>query len=228
MAELVARDKQAAEQWRHRLPPGEEVLLGREGAWATPWDGKISRKHADLLWQEGRLRVRRQPTGRNPIVFSGEVADEFTLGPGQEFIIGETTFTVEETDAAPSGDLPTPYTELTCSSEELQQVPYPADLDRIEVLAALPGVIRYSCSEKELEGRVVDVLLRGLPRAEVAAVVRLGPESAAGSPQVEVIRARRRQGEAPDWRPSRRLVFDAVARRRQSVLHLWAPGSLRP
>ena len=91
---------------------------------------------------------------------------------------------------------------------------------RIDALAALPAVIRFAPSEQLLESRVVGVLLRGIARAVTASVLRLGPTGAEG-PTVEVRAVESREGGAGEFKPSRRLVVEAVQNRRQSVLHLW-------
>jgi adenylate cyclase len=225
MAELVARGTEPDQEWRRTLP-AEPITLGRtkESVWDVPWDSQISRQHARLSWHDGKLTVTRLPSGRNQIVFSGEARDEFTLGPGEQFAIGQTTFQLEEKVAA-SGELPMPFSEMTCSAEELHRVPYGDAGERIEVLAALPEVIRYAPSESELENRVVDVLLRGIPRADAAAIVRLGPAAPPEQPGVEVRCVRSRVPGAKPLQPSRRLVADAINRRRQSVLHIWHPGA---
>ena len=61
--------------------------------WDAPWDQRISSLHASLNWHDGKLTVRRLPGGRNPIFFGGTAQDEFTVVPGETFVIGETTFT---------------------------------------------------------------------------------------------------------------------------------------
>jgi adenylate cyclase len=226
MPDLVARGPNPADRWRRPLAPGT-VTLGRlapASAWDVPWDQQVSSVHATLTWEYGRLRVRRSPRGRNPIFFRGQILDEFDLPPGETFVIGETTFTLVEGDAdepRPASDLLKPDVELTCSREELRQVKFVDAGERIEVLAALPELIRFSPGDAELESRVLDVLLGGIPRAGAAQLVRVGAASAGGESGVEVRRARARDPGLEALRPSRRLVLDALARCRQSVLYRW-------
>jgi adenylate cyclase len=225
MAELVARGLNASQGWRHTVPP-QPVTLGRsekQSIWAVPWDNQVSRLHATLSWVNGKLVVRRLPEGKNSVFFHGEAQDEFTLSPGEQFVIGQTTFALEETET----DLPTPFSAVTFAAEQLLDVSCADRPERIEVLSALPGVIRYSPSNEELERRVVDVLLRGIPRAEAAAVVHLKPDAPPGHPELDISSPRERKG-TDRVRPSRRLVSDAINHRRQSVLHIWRPGGLRP
>src|SRR5207248_8826464 len=222
MAELQARGPGPEDRWRRPLPEGP-VTLGRtpQSAWQVPWDRQVSGLHAALQWKDGLLRVRRLASGRNQIFYQGTPLDEFAVPAGGQFVIGGTTFQVLEEPTASLPDLPTPHTEYTCSAEELPRLHYADADERIEVLSALPGVIRLSPSDTEVQARVVDVLLRGTPRAEAAAVVRVdeGDTVAVGE-----VGRRRPDGE---FRPSRRLVREAVRHRRQSVLHVWQAGALR-
>jgi adenylate cyclase len=224
MSELVAKGENPNDGWR-RTVPSQPVTLGRDGTksnWAADWDNEISRQHASLTWHGGKLLVRRLPAGRNPIFFKGEPLDEFAMAPGETFAIGRTVFCLEEGTSDP----PTPYTELTCSREDLRNVPYLDAAQRIEVLSDLPGVIRFSPSEEELAARVVEVLLGGIPRAEWAAVVRLSSE--ADNAQVQVHFAKSRDHRLQNVRPSSRLTYRAINHLRERFLHIWHPGALTP
>jgi adenylate cyclase len=223
MAELVAKGSDPTHGWRRTLPH-QPVTLGRsepQSIWAAPWDDRISRLHVSLSWVDGKLLVQRLPEGRNRVFYRGVAANEFSMSPGEEFVIGDTTFALEDTKT----DLPAPLTAVAFAAEQLDLVSCADYPERIEVLAALPGVIRYSPSNDELERRVVDVLLRGMPRAEAAAIVHLRAESPPDHPELDVNSPRVRQG-SDNWRPSRRLVSDAIKHRRQSVLHIWRAGGL--
>src|SRR5262249_29809154 len=160
----------------------------------------------------------------NPVLVRGRARDEFDATVGDSFTIGETTFTVlDDGQAAPAEpDLRMPMAELTCSREELGQVRFLDADERITVLARLPEVIRHSPSEQDLEARVLDVLLQGIPRAEAAAVVRLEGAMAGGLPNVAIHSLRFRGGQGTPFHPSRRLVTAAVAQRKQSVLNVWS------
>jgi adenylate cyclase len=146
------------------------------------------------------------------------------------FVIGETSFTVEEAGVpGPGGgkpapaeaDSPQPDLEMTCSRGELRAVKYADANERIEILAALPEVIRFSPGDTDLESRVVDVLLRGIPRADAAAIVRLKQAAGDGEPELELRAAADREPLLAPLEPSRRLVIDAIRRRRQSVFYRW-------
>src|SRR5437588_9326860 len=103
MAELEARyEKDDSHRWRHDLPRGAEVTLGRvtgPADWAAEWDAHISSVHAVLRWDGVKLSVRRvvkPKPPRNPIYFKGAEVQECVLGPSECFVIGGTTFTVLE------------------------------------------------------------------------------------------------------------------------------------
>src|SRR5262245_61910668 len=126
MAELLAQGKDASQRWQQLLPT-HPVTLGRTGdsILQAPWDKKISRVHASLLWQNGQLYVRRLPISLNPIFYQGGPREEFQVPPGGRFVIGDTTFTVvgEAQPVAPA-EPPAPSLELTCSAEELRRYRY--------------------------------------------------------------------------------------------------------
>jgi adenylate cyclase len=224
MPDLVAT-RGPNERWRRTLP-SQPVTLGRIAKmadWAVPWDEHISRLHATLVWKEGQgLLVRKDTTwAKNSIYYRNEACDEFTAQVGEFFVIGETRFFVVggDEDHTPQREA-TPLAELTCSRGELDAVRFADVEDRVEVLAELPGMIRYSPGDAELERRVLEVLLRGVPRAEAAAVVRQHDAGPAKEGPVEVREAARRDGRPAELTPSRRLLAGAL-RRQQGVLHVW-------
>ncbi|HEY1379002.1 MAG TPA: adenylate/guanylate cyclase domain-containing protein [Gemmataceae bacterium] len=214
MAELEARfDTDPALGWRKPLPVAAPFVLGRhpgDGDWQTEWDNFISRQHATLTWDGARLHVLRRPSAGNPIFYNGAPADDFALTHGESFRIGNTIFTLHD-EAAPI--------EVAATAKELSKVRFENADQRVEALAALPDLIRQSQDEAALERQVVDALLRGLPTATAAAVVRLPPEGA-GPLGVIVTASARRGGNPEEVRPSRKLVHDAI-RRRLSTSHVW-------
>jgi adenylate cyclase len=229
MPRLVATGKDPRDRWEHELT-GEPVTVGRLGSesnWVTAWDNLISRKHATLTWREGELYVRKEPNARNPIIFHGRQVDEFSVSVGEQFFIGETTFSVREDMGTICGELPAPASEVSLDSDELRLVRFSDADERIEVLADLPGVIRNAPSDEDLEMKVIEVLLRGMPRAESAAVVCVGPGTEAAGAETRVRQAKNRGGPGMPLRPSSRLLVDSVLKRRQTVLHMWQPGELR-
>src|SRR5438309_1767847 len=119
MAELIARGPKTGQQWRRRLPDERKVILGRNaGDWTVPWDPFISREHAALTWRKGMLHVDKLPAAPNPAFYHGEEANQFSLSPGDHFVIGETTFLLTIDQASASDVDPAPVQERTVSANE--------------------------------------------------------------------------------------------------------------
>ena len=174
MAELLAQGKDPTQQWRQALA-GQPMTLGRTvrkhlaGAMG-PQDLARPRHPALAKRRLVRAAAAHQP---QPDLLPGHTHEEFQVPPGRPVCHRRHHLHRRRRPGHLSPDLPLPSTELTCSAEELRQYKYVDADERIEVLAALPGVIRFSPSEAELEAQVAGVLLRGIPRAEDAAVLRL-------------------------------------------------------
>jgi adenylate cyclase len=228
MADLIAQGAQPQYRWRRRLPPGAPQILGRVGGQlATPWDERISRKHAELIWQEGCLQVRLLPEARNPIFYRGRRRDSFELQPGEHFVIGETTFTLADEQVMLGVHEPIPITERTFSVEELRSRPYRRPDQRMEVLGRLPDVITSSASDSELFTRLINLLLAGVTRAAAAAIVQITPESAAEKSELKVLHWDRRILSGADFRPSERLIRQALDAN-QSVCYVWSGAERGP
>lgn len=233
MADLEARYKPDDSRGWTRALPVTPVKVGRvqpNSDWDTPWDALISRVHATLEWRNGELRVRRwmDPPTTNAIYFDGRPTDEFTVRAGDCFQIGETVFTLRDTETASDVtsafvDEPPSLIEHTCSAQELRSVPFLGADQRIEALASLPEIIRFSPADDQVEQKVVDVLLRGIPDADYAALIELPEVGDADSLPVPIVRRMAERGPTQgEVRPSRSLVHKAVRRVRQSVLHVWS------
>ncbi len=144
MYEFLAIGPGIKQTWRRRLPSQAVIRLGRapQNGWAVPWDMRISREHADLVLEGGTLRVRRLVSARNAIYFHGEPAEEFTVGPGEDFRIGQTVFRLdsvspESADAPrpvspPVADPPTSWSDLSAGSDRARLQRILAHLDQDE------------------------------------------------------------------------------------------------
>lgn len=174
MPDLIAQGPEPQYRWRRPLRAGESFVLGRDaGAWSAEWDDRISRKHAQLVWRSGRLRVQQLPTARNPIFVQGREAANFDIAPGEHFVIGRTTFTVLDEQVSISLQAPSPVEEQTFSSQYLRRISYHDADRRLEVLGRLPDLISGAANDDELCVRLVNLLLAGIPRASAVAVVAL-------------------------------------------------------
>jgi adenylate cyclase len=221
MADLIAQGMQDQQRWRRSLPEGRAVLLGRTaGEWSVPWDEQISRRHAQLTWAGGRLHVCREPTARNPIFVGGETVEEADLRPGESFASGETTFTVTDEKPEVASNTPSPVEEQAFRVQDLQQVTYHDADRRLDILSRLPELIAGATSDAELFIRLGNMLLAGIPQAEVVAVVRSEPGTRR---PVEVLYWDRRRPFGGSFRPSQRLILRAI-QRQESVSHVWGAG----
>ena len=215
MPDLIAQGIEAQQRWRRTLPEGEPIVVGRlGGAWAVPWDGQVSRRHAHLLWSGSRLEVARLPEASNPLFVRGQEVERFYLVPGEHFVIGQTTFTVADQQANVSLDAPAPLQQQSFSSQYLKQVHFRNPDHRLEVLSRLPDVISGATDDQELFVRLVSMLLAGVLRADAAAVVAIEAETA------RVLHWDQRLAVTTDFRPSHGLILESV-RQRQSILHVW-------
>lgn len=95
IAELIVQGP-AGQTFRQRLVEGQVVRLGRAPAngCAVEWDRSISREHADLCLQHGKLLVTCLPTAANPIKLRGEPLREVLVGGSEVFEIGQSKFYV--------------------------------------------------------------------------------------------------------------------------------------
>ncbi|MCA9100882.1 MAG: adenylate/guanylate cyclase domain-containing protein, partial [Planctomycetales bacterium] len=219
MADLIAQGPETQHRWRRPLPENRRILLGRdEQGWAVGWDSRVSRRHAHLRWQNGRLSVHCLPEARNPVFVRGRKATDFTIEPGDYFVIGETTFTLTSDGADAANDAGASINEKTFAVHELDKIRYRNADQRIEVLARLPDVIARAGTEEELLVQLVNMLLVGLPRADAAALVAMDGDS--DNAPLKVLHGDRRRADLGPFQPSERLVRQAI-RTRQSVLHTW-------
>jgi adenylate cyclase len=239
MADLIAQGPQPNERWRRALRAGEPVVIGRtSGGWSVGWDDRISRRHARLRLVDGQqLEVQKLPAARNPIFFRGMRREQFTLGPGEHFVIGRTTFTlarrpeVAEEAAEPAGEV----TQHAFAPGILGARGFQDAAARIDMLSRLPDLITSSVSDSELLVRVAGVLMQATPAAVAVAILRVGeapavalaeaaePDDAPAAP-VAVLHYDCRFPEADEPRPSGTLARRAAASG-ESLLHLWGAAA---
>ncbi len=222
MADLIAQGNEPQLRWRHPLPAGERLSLGRgEASLVIPWDKKISRQHAELRWHDGILQVRRLPSARNAISFRGHEPESFEIRPGEHFQIGETTFTLVDDRVDLGSSIPPPIDKRTYAFQDIQAARYrDADL-RIDVLSRLPNLISGADDDDELFIRLVNMLLAGLPRSDGVALVAVDP-SGKDRPAIQVLRFDfRRPNQGGSFQPSEQLILESM-RKGKSVSYVWS------
>lgn len=221
MPDLIAQGPQQENRWRRGLPgpeTQESIVVGRTAdPWSVPWDDRISREHVRISMCPEGACVERLAGARNPIFFRGERRDEFTLKPGEHFVIGRTTFTLANRPSAAESSTPAGLTEHAFATGQLRKTAFRDAARRIDVLARLPDLIVGSDNDQELLIRVTSVLMQGIPDAAIVAVVAAHQKDSG----VDVLQYDDRLPTTETPRPSGRLIKQAVSSR-QSVLHIWS------
>lgn len=218
--ELVAQGLESGQRWRKPLDAGQRYLIGRDPKVELPisWDPSISRRHIQIDVHKDHLHLTRLEEARNPLFFSGEAVGNCRVEIGQHFVVGATTFhvTLPETEVGVGA----PFEEVAFNPAELRKIRYQDPENRIEVLTHLPEVIGGAQDDSELYNRLSNLLLKGIVHAEAVAIV-----TTAGTEEVQMLHWDRRHETAGPFRPSRRLVTEALERRQSSVLHIWEKDS---
>lgn len=220
--DLIAEGGNSSDQRRLEVRGGRSYVLGRDAAvdLSVTWDAHVSRRHVELNWLDERLRVRKLPDANNPLYFAGKEVESCDVRVGEHFVIGGTSFLLAESGQTPSPPSASPVEEVTFSREALEHVRFRDPDRRIEVLSHLPQLIWGARTDAELHLRLVNLLLAGITRAEAAAIVGVDPN---GTPHV--LHGDRRHETAGTFRPSSRLIAEAIMRRKQNVLHVWETAS---
>ncbi|MBA4187185.1 MAG: adenylate/guanylate cyclase domain-containing protein [Planctomycetaceae bacterium] len=229
---LIAQGPNSADVWRRPLPSGGTVVLGRESeSWNAPWEPFLARRHAELTLHGERLKCRRISTATNPIFRSGKQSESFELEPGESFVIGHTVFTLANPSTRTysvngGGDDRVLVETRTVMHRELDRVAFRDAPHRLDVLSKLPDVISSAVDDPDLFARLADMLLAGVRRGDAVALVatRSGSSNtveSTASGAVRVLHWERRLAGEGSFEPSRRLISEAVEKRKQTVLHVW-------
>lgn len=225
MAEIIAQGAERTSQSRRTLRTRETVVLGRDpSGWSVSWEPWLSRKHLELTWEGDVLKATVLPEAKNPVFFRGEPAGGFTMRHGECFVVGTTTFRLNADEA--SSPTPTPIADnaailhsFTVSADELRQVPFRDAPRRLDVLTHLTKLIFGAVNDDELHAQAVDLLLEGIRRADAVAWVAI--DETGGESELRVLHGDRRTITEGAFRPSRRLVQEAVLHKHDSVVHVW-------
>jgi adenylate cyclase len=221
MAVLIAQGEEEGQVWRRKMPEAQTIVLGRASeTWSVPWEPRLSRRHAELTWENRRLAVHRLPEATNPIWYRGEATDRFSVQPGERFVIGGTSWAIEAGSEGswPTGDHRRILHAFTVSPENLRQVPFRDAPQRLDVLGHLAKVIESAPNETELLEQAVNLLLDGIRKAHVACILEL--DDTVPEPAVRVLGSMHRTVAGP-FRPSARLARKAILIEQQSVVHVW-------
>ncbi len=222
MADLIAQGQDSQCRWRRELPSGRRVVLGRSsGTWAVSWDRKISRQHAEIMWDGETLLIRRLESARNPIYLRGSEQSEIWLQPGESFTVGETTFSLSGDRVGFDHAGPALIQQGTYAFEELQALKFRRPDERIELLGKLPQAISSSTRDIELFVRLGNLLMLSTPHADAVGVIGASVPGEAAS--LRVLHWDRRPTLRGDFLVRERVVSEAL-RRSESTVHVWNQG----
>ncbi len=216
LAILAAIGPESYQRWQNALPEGEVVRLGRapRNGWKVGWDIQISREHADLTWQNGQLQVECLETARNPVLVEGKKGSRFRLSVGDSFRIGRTQFLV----SASTDEHEILIEEIILEDEEAASESEIDAARRLSYVMRLPLIIGKTRTDEELAEQLTTLLLEALPSARATATVRFKNLGDVDAGRRSMIRwDTRDEGMAP-LTPSRRLIREAVYRRK-GILH---------
>jgi adenylate cyclase len=191
------------------------------------WEGNLSREQFSIQTRESSAHVLVNPDAKNSVFFQGAEQEKFELEIGQHFVVGSTSFRLEEHGSDDSSPRRRMVEEVTFDANQLQNVPFRDADKRIEVLTHLPEVISGTRTDDDFFLRIAQLLLAGIPQAAAVAIVEATVDqnaAASGAKQdktVTVLHWDRRDETAGILRPSTRLVHDAVKKKKRSVLHVW-------
>jgi adenylate cyclase len=225
VAVLTALGPEFHQRWQKPIPEGQVIRLGRapRNGWKIPWDPTISREHADLLWQDGTLRVERLQTARSPVVVEGMVGDTLLLEVGASFRIGQTKFLISETIQDSESALRDHA--LQHDSPKLDNM---TDAGRrLELVMRLPKIIAATRTDEEFAEQLLTLLLEALPRADAAATARFENADDLASDRQPMIRLSTRRDDAAPFTPSMRLIRAAISKGR-GILHFFDETEGKP
>lgn len=219
MFELLVEGPDPRQRLRHLLPQEGTAIIGRhEQADVTiPWESFLSRQHVELRIDNDNIDVRKLPEAGNPLFFAGNAADEFTMKPGDFFVIGSTRFLLRKPAQSSGPSEEHLLEQVTFQPQELASVRFRDADRRIDVLSHLPDVIFGSRSEADMYFHLVNLILAGVAHAEAVAIVQSDANHT-----IKVLHWDRRRETAGTFQPSLRLAKEALEKSRRTVLHVWS------
>jgi adenylate cyclase len=218
--------------WRHPLPEGQVLRIGRLPAQADWWvaDPLISGHHATVTWTGRELQVKeRTPPPTNKIFFRNVPTAEFTVPAGESFVIGTTVFTLRDSSDVepPNWSDVTIAASMVASRSELRKLTFDNAAGTLRALESVADVLRLATDEDMLLQSMLKIVQDAIPVADAAAIVQIPPDAEDGPPRC-VVRSviERGAGSRERFSPSRRLSDKAIRRERRSVLYAWTKDLL--
>lgn len=218
MFDLIAQDKTSQNRWRRRIPEDIEVAVGRTTSpLGTPWDSQISRRHFTLLKKGTRVLIQKIPEAANPIFFRGREVARFFVSNHEHFVIGQTLFTVVDSEVRMTQDVPKPLRQRNFTFQYLDQLHYRDAQQRLTILGQLPKLIANAVTDAQLHDALAQVLLDGVSRATTVAII----EWNRGQGEPRVVHWDGRHELSVGFQPSESLIRQAFETE-QTTLHIWS------
>ena len=219
MLYLIAQGPKPAHSWQHPIPENEVLRLGRrhENDFPTPWDVRISRRHARLSLRNGHAEISCLDEARNPIVFQGNSCQRVRVAVGEEFRIGRTMFRLVEDD--PDSVIRKLIEEEIDEGGSADDTQYGLSTSdrRLALISQYSQSLWLSASEKELAAGLVGLLGEVIPHAESIAVLKCeDPASKDCKPQILHWDGRRRNERIPLSRP----LISAALTKSQTIVRV--------
>lgn len=170
MPYVIAQGPEPTQSSQQEVSEGRVLEIGRlpDCDLAVGWDRRISRHHARLTWQDGRLSVLCNENVLNPIVYQGASCKKLRMNIGEEFRIGQTVFRVVEDDS--SSDIRRLLEVGSPSEGDTQYSLSPTDL-RLTLISKYSQSLWMSQNEGELAASLVNILAEVIPHAGTVAIV---------------------------------------------------------
>lgn len=170
-------------------------------------DPHLSRRHAAVSLEGGRLKVERLPGSLNPVRSGGVDGDRFLLAPEDAFTIGETSFTFVLGSAVADETIVVP---TTMNTEELYALGDGTESLRLVDLLELPAILR-SRDRPGFFIHIAELLRKSTGAVWACAVTEEGQILGESAADATVGR----------YQPSRTLIGKAVDEAPQPTLYSW-------
>jgi adenylate cyclase len=171
---LISREK-VRRRWS--LVEGVDLPLGRTvggDQLQTPWDEHIADWHAVIRWEQDQLHVhrRRNEEDGGAIFYNGQNLADFTLVPGEGFVIGHTVFQLDPVLIEPSSTKQSSSRTQVYTYDELRML-NPSG-EQLEVVNELLKQLHERQLDLEaIQEQVVRSLLRVIRSASFAAILHV-------------------------------------------------------
>jgi adenylate cyclase len=191
------------------LQVGQEYLLGRK---STKPEVTLQTPTPDQFVHKRQAMVKVTPTGvvieNLPDTFNkmrlrdGSEHVRLELMAGDMFSIGNTMFFVEESETEVSG--------MTIALDKLHEVESLDAADQLKHLAELTGKIRFVDNREVVEVAVLEAVLKGVERAQVATLVQSVRHPETGEYQVKILRVLSLDGDQQTLVPTEDAIRAAT------------------